>query len=103
MPCIELCSLTQELRLALVFIDENKRLKEQLAKYSELKITTQAIADMVDPLEEGAKVSKTLVERLREAPRKIVGFLSDNAKLYIAHVLGLVKSYWPQANLAPLG
>ena len=58
---------------------------------------------MVDPPEEGAEVSKTLVERLQEAPQKIVGFLSDNAKLYVAHVLGLVKSYWPQANLAPLG
>ena len=99
MPCIELCSLTQELRLALVFTDENKRPKEQLVEYSEPKITAQAIADMVDPPEEGAEVSKTLVERLREAPQKIVGFLSDNAKLYIAHVLGLVKSYWPQAKL----
>ena len=103
MPCIELCSLTQELRLALVFTDENKKLKEQLVGYSELKIVVQAVADMVDPPEEGTKVSKTLVERLQEAPQKIVGYLSDNAKLYIAHVLGLVKSYWPQANLAPLG
>ena len=58
---------------------------------------------MVDPPVEGAEVSKTLVEQLREAPQKIVGFLSDNAKLYVAHVLGLLKSYWPQANLAPLG
>ena len=48
---------------------------------------------MVDPPEEGAEVSKTLVERLREAPRKFVGFLSDNSKLYVARVLGLVKSY----------
>ena len=73
MPYIELCSLTQELILALVFTDENKRLKisnknkrlkEQLAEYSELKIAAQAIADMVDPPEEGAEVSKTLVERL---------------------------------------
>ena len=58
---------------------------------------------MVDPAEEGVPSAKTLVERLREAPQKVVGYLSDNTKLYVAHVLGLFKSYWPQAYLVPLG
>ena len=58
---------------------------------------------MADLPEEGTEMTKTLVERLREAPQKIVRYLSDNTKLYVAHVLGLVKSYWPQANQAPLG
>jgi hypothetical protein len=41
---------------------------------------------MVDPPEKGAGVTKTLVERLREAPHKIVEYLSDNAKQHVAHV-----------------
>jgi len=42
------------------------------------------------------------VERLEEAPQKILNYISNNTKSYVAHVLALVKSYWPQAKLAPL-
>jgi hypothetical protein len=75
----------------------------QLAEYTELKDAAQTLVDMVDPQVERTPSTKTLVERLREAPKKVVGYLSDNTKLYVAHVLGLFKSYWPQANLVPLG
>ena len=57
---------------------------------------------MVDPQEEGMSSSKSLVERLEEAPRKILDYLSATTKNYIAHLLGIVKSYWPQHNLAPI-
>ena len=57
---------------------------------------------MVDPQEEGTSGSKSLVERLEEAPRKILDYLSATTKNYIAHLLGIVKSYWPQDNLAPI-
>ena len=57
---------------------------------------------MVDPQEEGTLSTKSLVERLEEAPRKILGYLSTTSKNYIAHLLGIVKSYWPQHNLAPI-
>ena len=36
-------------------------------------------------------------------PQKIMMYLSDTTRGYVSHVLGLVKSYWPQANLIPLG
>ena len=29
--------------------------------------------------------------------------LTETSKQYIVHVLGLAKSYWPQARLTPLG
>ena len=90
------------IKCLLCSVDEIESLKAQLGEYSELKNATQAIVEMVDPLEEGTPSTRTLVESLQEAPQKIVGYLSDNAKLYVVHVLGLVKSYWPQANLAPL-
>ena len=57
---------------------------------------------MVDPQEEGTSSTRSLVERLEEALRKILEYLSSSTKSYIAHVLGLIKSYWPQAKLAPL-
>jgi hypothetical protein len=37
------------------------------------------VVDMVDPLEEGVVSSET-------------------TNTYVAHILGLVKSYWPKAN-----
>ena len=40
--------------------------------------------------EEGVATSKSLSERLREAPQKIAGYLSETTKDYVAHVLGLV-------------
>ena len=57
---------------------------------------------MVDPQEEGASSSKSLVERLEEAPKKILDYLSSTTKNYIAHLLGIVKSYWPRHDLAPI-
>jgi hypothetical protein len=43
-----------------------------------------------------------LLQRLHEAPQKIAGYVSDTTKTYVAHVLGLVKSFWPEANVEPL-
>ena len=57
---------------------------------------------MVDPQEEGTWSNRSLVERLEEAPRKIFDYLSATTKNYVAHLLGIVKSYLPQNDLAPL-
>lgn len=77
-------------------------MKAQLSEYSELKRATQTIVDMVDPPEEGTLVQRLWWSNFKKIP-KVVGYLSDNTKLYVAQVLGLFKSYWPQANLVPLG
>jgi len=53
--------------------------------------------------EEEDASNKSLVEHLREAPRRITSFLSDTSKEYLAHALGLVKSFLPSANLALIG
>ena len=55
----------------------------------------QRIVDMVDPQENGTSSNRSLVERLEEAPRKILNYLSTTTKNYIAHLLGIVKSYLP--------
>ena len=54
---------------------------------------------MVDS-EGEASSSKSLVDRLEEAPKRIFNFMMATSKNYLTHMLGIVKSYWPQHNLA---
>ena len=56
---------------------------------------------MVD-FEEGSSNSKSLVERLEEAPKKIFDIMMATSKNYLTHMIGVVKSYLPQFNLAPI-
>ena len=57
--------------------------------------------DMVDS-EEGSSSSKSLVERLEEAPKKFFDVMTANSKNYLTHMIGVVKSYLPQYNLTPI-
>ena len=52
--------------------------------------------------EEGSSNSKSLVERLEEAPKKIFDVMTTTSKNYLTHMIGVVKSYLPQINLAPI-
>lgn len=74
--------------------------KKELDK---LKAAAQAVVDMVDPPEEVTEQTKALLGRLLGALQGIIKYLSDTTRQYVSHVLGLVKSYWPQTNLVPLG
>jgi hypothetical protein len=74
----------------------------QAKELADLKAAAQLIVNMVDPAEDGAARERSLMEQLREAPQKITGNLSETFRQYMAHILGLVKSYWPGANLTPL-
>ena len=55
---------------------------------------------MVEDEEAGGK---SLLDRLREAPQRLSGFFSDTSRDYLAHALGLVKSFLPSTNLSPIG
>ena len=61
----------------------------------------QVIVDMVDS-EGGSSSSKPLVECLEEAPKKFFDIMTATSKNYLTHMIGVVKSYWPQHNLAPI-
>ena len=56
---------------------------------------------MVDYVE-GSTNSKSLVERLEEAPKKIFDVMTATSKNYLTHIIGVVKSYLPQFNLSPI-
>jgi phage gp36-like protein len=68
----------------------------------EIQEAARAIVDMVDPLEEGIVDNRTLLERLREAPQMVASYVSGTTKAYVTHVLGLIKPFWPKANVEPL-
>ena len=57
--------------------------------------------EMVDS-EEGSSSGKSLVERLEEAPKKFFNVMTATSKNYLTHMIGVVKSYWPQQNLAAI-
>ena len=52
--------------------------------------------------EEGSSNNKSLVERLEEAPKKIFDVMTVTSKNYLTHIIGVVKSYLPHFNLAPI-
>jgi len=54
---------------------------------------------MVDS-EEGSSSSKSLVERLEEAPKKFFNVMTTTSNNYLTHMIAVVKSFWPQHNLA---
>ena len=67
--------------------------------HNRLVAAAQVIVDMVDSEEESSS-SKSLVERLEEAPNKFFDGMTATSKNYLTHMIGVVKSYWPQHNLA---
>ena len=56
---------------------------------------------MVDSEEEPLS-NKSLVERLEEAPKKFFDVMTATSKNFLTHMIGVVMSYWPQHNLAPI-
>ena len=66
-----------------------------------LVAAAQALMDVVDS-EEELSSNKSLVERLEEAPQKILDVLTATSKNYMTHMFGVVKSYLSHFNLAPI-
>jgi hypothetical protein len=54
---------------------------------------------MVDPPEEGEANPRSLLERLREAPKKVLKFLSEAPVACVSNALTIVKSFLPNAQL----
>ena len=76
---------------------ERDQKAQQLA---DLEAAAKVVVGMIEEEDAG---DKSLLERLREAPQRISSFFSDNSRYYLAHALGLVKSFLPSANLALFG
>jgi hypothetical protein len=73
---------------------------EQLRKELEdLRGAAQELVDMVDLPEEGEVGPRPLLERLCEAPKKMLKFLSEAPVACVSNALAYVKSFVPNAQL----
>lgn len=89
--------------------DDVERLEKRLTGYDQQLVQNlqqikalseeKSVVDMVDTVEDGATEGKSFLERLQGAPQKITNYVSGATKTYVAHVLGLFKSFWPSADL----
>ena len=73
---------------------------QKAQQLADLEATAQVVVGMVEDEEAG---EKGLLERLREAPQRLGSFFSDTSRDYLAHALGLVKSFLPSVNLSFIG
>jgi hypothetical protein len=67
-----------------------------------LRVAARQLVEVVDLLEDGAANGRSLLERLRGAPQKVLSFIAEASTTYVSHTLGLVKLFWPKARLEVL-
>jgi hypothetical protein len=53
----------------------------------------------VDPQEGGEADGRSLLERLLEAPQKVLNFITEAPITCVSHAISFLKSFWPQARL----
>jgi hypothetical protein len=74
--------------------------EQQRKELEELRGAAQELVDMVDPPEEGDASPRPLLECLREAPKKVLKFLSEAPVACVSNALAYVKSFVPTAQLS---
>ena len=73
---------------------------QKAQQLADLEAAAQVVVNMVKDEEAGGK---SLLDRLYEAPKRLNSFFSETSRDYLAHALGLVKSFLPSANLSFIG
>jgi hypothetical protein len=81
------------------FVDSLQRIKTLGEELEDLRGAARELVDMVDPPEESETSPRPLLERLREAPKKVFKFLSEAPVTCVNNALAIVKSYLPNAQL----
>jgi chromosome segregation ATPase len=72
--------------------------KEQCQKELEdLRVVAQQLVEVVDPQEDSTTDGRSLLDRLRGAPQKVLSFIAEAPTTYVSHAIGLMKSFWPKA------
>ena len=75
-------------------IGDMKQIRELSQQLADLETADKVVVDMVEDEEAG---EKSLLDHLREAPQRLSSFFSDISRDYLAHALGLVKSFLPSS------
>jgi hypothetical protein len=81
------------------FVDGLQRIKTLGEELEDLRGAAWELVDMVDPPEEGGANPLPLLERLREAPKKVFTFLSEAPVSCVSNALAIVKPFLPNAQL----
>jgi hypothetical protein len=81
------------------FVDSLQRIKTLGEELEDLRGDARELVDVVDPPEEGETKPRPLLERLREAPKKVIKFLSEAPVTCVNNALAIVKSFLPSAQL----
>jgi len=79
-------------------VSDMKQIRELSQQLADLEVAAKVVIDMED---EGTG-EKSLLEHLHEAPQRLSSFFSETSRDYLAHALGLVKSFLPSVNLSPI-
>jgi hypothetical protein len=81
------------------FVDSLQRIKTLGKELEDLRGAARELVDMVDPPEESKTSPRPLLERLREAPKRVFKFLSEAPVTCVNNALAVVKSFLPNAQL----
>jgi hypothetical protein len=81
------------------FVDSLQRIKALGEELKSIRGAARELVDVVDPPEEGEANPRPLLERLREAPKKVMKFLSEAPVTCVNNALAIVKSFLPSAKL----
>jgi hypothetical protein len=75
------------------FVDSLQRIKTLGEELESIRGSARELVDVVDPPEEGEANPRPLLERLREAPKKVMKFLSEAPITCVNNALAIVKSF----------
>jgi hypothetical protein len=81
------------------FIDSLQQIKMLGEELESIRRAARELVDVVDPPEEGDANPRPLLERLHEAPKKVMKFLSEAPVTCVNNALAIVKSFLPSAKL----
>ena len=78
-------------------------MQQELVELRQVKDAAQEVAEIEEISKGNEDEPLTLAGRLRKVPESFERYVSTTTRQYVGHVLGLVKSYWPQTPLDALG
>jgi hypothetical protein len=81
------------------FVDNLQRIKTLGEELEGLRGAARELVDVVDPPNEGEANPQPLLECLRDAPKKVMKFLSEAPVTCVNNALAIVKSFLPSAQL----
>ena len=78
-------------------------MQQVLCELRDVRDAAQEVAEVMEIPKGNEDEPLSLAGKLRKVPESFERYVSTTTRQYVGHVLGLVKSYWPQTPLDALG